>query len=79
MNNEPVAWMHHCLKSGIGYLSYTKPPPLDDYKPIPLYTHPAELTDEEIYETWFNYGCGMPWTANTKTFARAILRKAQEK
>jgi hypothetical protein len=39
MNNEPVAWMHHCLKSGIGYLSYTKPPPLDDYKPIPLYTH----------------------------------------
>jgi hypothetical protein len=38
-----------------------------------------QLTDEEIYETWFNYGCGMPWTANTKTFARAILRKAQEK
>jgi hypothetical protein len=38
-----------------------------------------ELTDEEIYEIWFNYGCGMPWTANTKTFARAILRKAQEK
>ena len=37
------------------------------------------LTDEEIYETWFNYGCGMPWTANTKTFARAILRKASEK
>jgi len=37
----------------------------------------AEITDEEIYETWFNYGCGMPWTANTKTFARAILRKAQ--
>jgi hypothetical protein len=47
MNNEPVAWMHYCLKSGIGYLSYTKPRPLDDYKPIPLYTHPVkELTEQ---------------------------------
>ena len=43
--NEPVAWMHHCLKSGIGYLSYTKPPPLDDYKPIPLYTHLVKEQD----------------------------------
>ena len=37
----------------------------------------CELTDEEMYEVWFKYGCGMPWTANTKTFIRAILRKAQ--
>jgi hypothetical protein len=76
MKNEPVAWM-----SQGGDVTRSR-----DYfvemgftDLIPLYTHPVkELTDEEIYETWFNYGCGMPWTANTKTFARAILRKAQE-
>ena len=50
MNNEPVAWMHHCLKSGIGYLSYTKPPPLDDYKPIPLYIHPAKTLRHENHD-----------------------------
>ena len=64
--NEPVAWMHHCLKSGIGYLSYTKPPPLDDYKPIPLYTRSVELTDEEIITLW------------NDLVDRTILRKAQE-
>ena len=37
----------------------------------------AELTDEKIYEIWFRFGCGMPWTANTKTFARALIREAQ--
>ena len=44
-----------------------------------LQTKQAELTDEEIYQIWLNYGCGMPWTSNTKTFIRAILRKASEK
>ena len=84
MNNVPVAWMHHCLKSGIGYLSYTKPPPLDDYKPIPLYTHPVkELTDAEIIKLFENDEL---WTRSSIVyqddainFARAILRKAQEK
>ena len=76
-DDEPVAWMHHCLKSGIGYLSYTKPPPLDDYKPIPLYTHPAKtLTDEEIKQVWQSNLVAM---GNDLDFARAILRKAQEK
>jgi hypothetical protein len=83
LNNEPVAWMHHCLKSGIGYLSYTKPPPLDDYKPIPLYTHPAELTAEEIYEVWWQSDVASNYYRDSKEFgidfARAILRKAQEK
>jgi hypothetical protein len=108
MNNKPVAWTHHCLKSGIGYLSYTKPAPLDDYKPIPLYTHPAKdkphpkcdeacmclcqmrkLTDEEIIELGDKHlvlvneyiGCG-DYVSNIEgeiEFARAILRKAQEK
>jgi len=78
MNNEPVAWMHHCLKSGVGYLSYTKPAPLDDYKPIPLYTHPAKtLTDEEIGQfkgEWYRGDY-----ASFYDLVRAILRKAQEK
>ena len=70
MNNEPVAWI---TMSGLSYQQTG----LNDR---PLYTHPAKtLTDEEIIqivseklETW-----------NTKEamidFARAILRKAQEK
>ena len=74
MNNEPVAWMHHCLKSGIGYLSYTKPAPLDDYKPIPLYTHPVkELTDEEIEELWYD----PRFIGDPVAFGKAVLREAK--
>jgi len=47
---------------------------------IPLYTHPAELTDEEITqvfdECYPNNGDGDVVTLIE--FARAILRKAQE-
>jgi hypothetical protein len=50
---------------------------------IPLYTHPVkELTDFEIKsvmaldECWIGEDCSMP---NMIAFARAILRKAQEK
>ena len=41
---------------------------------IPLYTHPAELTDEEIDEVLYS----MDWVHDPVDFARAILRKAQE-
>ena len=51
---------------------------------IPLYTHPAELTDEEIlsltgfkdnpYDIFIEYE-----KEDLIEFARAILRKAQEK
>lgn len=93
MNNEPVAWMHHCLKSGTGYLSYTKPPPLDDYKPIPLYIHPVKELTETSYETLFD---GEKYTTKlvepkvkeltdeeiiilwNDLVERTILRKAQE-
>ena len=46
---------------------------------IPLYTHPVkELTDEEIEECY--WGDGYPDNPrHPKDFARAILRKAQEK
>ena len=61
-------------------------------EPIPLYTHPAKtptlvldgnrvyptvktLTDEEIDEVLYS----MDWAHDPVDFARAILRKAQEK
>ena len=67
-NNKPVAWM-----SKKGILSYVN----DMGFTIPLYTHPAELTDEEIEQVWTEVTCqelNVPYS-----FARAILRKAQEK
>jgi hypothetical protein len=88
MNSEPVAW---AIKSDgdwteIGW---------DDevlheveewytaqgwqYQYVPLYTHPAKtLTDKEIQEISYEhskYGS----IVNIYDFARAILRKAQEK
>jgi hypothetical protein len=74
MNNEPVAWM-----SQGGDVSrsadYFEEMGFKDL--IPLYTHPVkELTDEEIRAEWYN-NCGKDdWFMD---FARAILRKAQEK
>ena len=68
MNNEPVAW----INKAEGILSF-------DYMGagfIPLYTHPVkELTDEEIAEVFFGLEVGHSATE----FARAILRKEQEK
>ena len=47
------------------------------------YTHPAELTDEEIYEVWWQSDVASNYYRDSKEFgiefARAILRKAQEK
>jgi len=80
MNNEPVAWMltlpdgtHDWILDGNGCEGY-----------IPLYTHPVkELTDEEIEDE-----CRKAWGLHDQDqlnleevfkFARAILRKAQEK
>jgi hypothetical protein len=45
----------------------------------PVYTHPADLTDEEIEEV-FLLNCNLiNETFAYRDFARAILRKAQEK
>jgi len=72
MNNEPVAWT-----DGKGnYFDKNSFFPVDDL--IPLYTHPAKtLTDDEIIEIW----CVMETDTGKQNieFARAILRKAQEK
>jgi len=76
MNNEPVAWMlngklHECDPSDWAKEEY----PSDDV--IPLYLHPSKtLTDEEIQDLWAE----MDWSGQPELeFARAILRKAQEK
>ena len=74
-NNEPVAWMSN------GTEFYVQKNYCPDF--IPLYTHPAELTDEEILQqaewifgTHFFECIDDPYWIE---FARAILRKAQEK
>ncbi len=74
MNNEPVAYFRKnydgdWVEAEAGY----------EDESIPLYTHPANLTDEEIYEIWFHHGYRTPFTENINRFARAILRKAQGK
>ena len=86
MNNEPVAFM---CPTGLEYkqraTDFMYNDALYDTKLnwIPLYTHPVkELTDLEIKgvmaldECWIGEDCSMP---NMIAFARAILRKAQEK
>ena len=82
MNNEPVAWISVLGIDLIGQkftdvrVSLTK----TDVASIPLYTHPVkELTDEEIIEVWGNIEETFNEEYDAKVFARAILRKAQEK
>ena len=83
MNNEPVAFM---CPTGLEY----KQPERDfmyndslypkDKNWIPLYTHPAKtLTDEEIIEVWCVLKDTNSAEHDAKVFARAILRKANEK
>ena len=77
MNNEPVAWRNLCV-SNIGEDSEWI------YNEIgqgePLYTHPVkELTDEEIHNLFLSF-CNIGFMQVDEIgFARAILRKAQEK
>jgi len=69
MNNEPVAWTA-CLDCGqrvTGDSIHTCSPQL------------KTLTDDEIDHVWFNYGWGSVEKDDLMKFARAILRKAQEK
>ena len=72
MNNEPVAWMSN------GKEFYVQKNYCPDF--IPLYTHPAKtLTDEEITEIFDTTFEVRDYQDSFIKFARAILRKAQEK
>jgi hypothetical protein len=82
MNNEPVAYVDNvwinrpdlAMDLGIGQMFSRCQ--LSDHQ-IPLYTHPVkELTDEEITACIDE---SEPDTTDMIRFARAILRKAQEK
>lgn len=83
MNNEPVAWMETYKgepnnldwdKNNLNYGS-------EFHDVVPLYSHPVkELTDEEILEVLKSVDADTQrLPQGFKLFARAILRKAQEK
>jgi hypothetical protein len=81
MNNEPVAWMLLGLEDRKPKLINLQVIEHLEGTWIPLYTHPAKtLTDEEIIEVWDKM-CSIVLDndKNITEFARAILRKAQEK
>ena len=77
MNNEPVGWMQIHDKDGTPTKFSVVKTWEDD---IPLYTHPAKtLTDDEIrilINEVPDYNIDI---YDLMEFARAILRKAQEK
>jgi hypothetical protein len=79
MNNEPVAWMCQDNVTDEWEFSSMK----HCHKCEPLYTHPAELTDEEINELYVDYQNPDYYSREVifdqLGFARAILRKASEK
>ena len=85
--NEPVAYVDKIWierpdlvmsqKLDIGRLFMRSGKEIKNY--IPLYTHPVkELTDAEIWSISAKHG-DLSWHDHTLNFARAILRKAQEK
>jgi hypothetical protein len=94
MNNEPVAWMFQGAFDTSTYVSFEKPNPDIYPNPTPLFTHLAKtptlvldgnrvyptvktLTDEEIEDVYYK---DFNWADEDYVkFARAILRKAQEK
>ena len=76
MNNEPVAWIDPKELDMTVSTSVTKNKQFDD--DIPLYTHPVkDLEDIDINITW-NENSMRDFGKDELTFARAILRKAQE-
>ena len=75
IKDEPVAWMG-IKQHGETRVSVQKL----DKDDIPLYTHPAKtLTDEEIIEIGNAVTNLIDSNEGWIEFARAILRKAQEK
>ena len=76
-NNEPVAWMQVHYKDNKP-TKFSKVQTWED--DVPLYTHPVkELTDEEIKALWKPMPDTKTYDSDVLKFARAILRKAQEK
>ena len=76
MSNEPVAWINKD-DSSLSFKNHG-----NGWQP--LYTHPADLTDEEMLEVYkkvFNKKNEFKENLKRRSyfdFARAILRKAQD-
>ena len=78
MNNEPVAWISQDVLDADHIIKAVVRREQDEQHTIPLYTHPVkELTDEEIDEVAQALIDDCSYCS--LHFARAILRKAQEK
>ena len=72
--SKPVAWMKTLPDGTVYGFGQTK---TSDEFDIPLYTHPVkELTDAEIVNLYKETEAD---NGGIREFARAILRKAQEK
>jgi len=81
MNNEPVAELV-LEQMAVGDASSLRVNWLvDNYPPVgtKLYTHPVELTDEEILEIASPMFEDARYPSTALDFARAILKKASEK
>ena len=80
--NEPVAYRYEDKSDPLVFYFTTRKDKTEnpDAIEIPLYTHPVkELTDGEIQEVAHGFGA-IGWMGDTTyEFAKAILRKAQEK
>jgi hypothetical protein len=77
MNEEPIAYVNSMCND---YIDWKVDPMSIDGQP--LYTHPAKtLTDEEITDVYkeISEPFGEKRLYEIHDFARAILRKAQEK
>ncbi len=82
MQKDPVAWMYRIKDTDNRWeLTWNKPMTEELFDTEPLYTHPVkELTDEEIRH--IQAQCHLKnvgYDNFIMRFARAILRKAQEK
>ena len=82
MKNEPVVWINlDRFKDEALYLADCVSENEVENMGIttPLYTHPADLTDDEIAEIFDTTFKVRDYEDSFIKFARAILRKAQKK
>ena len=80
MNKEPVAWAMFKSNTFMDAIHPDEHARFEGGYNIPLYANPVkELTDEEIDKVLFEISGIEPAPNSVLEFARAILRKAQEK
>lgn len=81
MNKEPVAWISQDVLDADHVIKAVVRREQDEQHTIPLYTHPVrELTDSEIRTIQdICHLKNVGYNNFIMRFARAILRKAQEK